>query len=146
MPNLSPLEREAWRGFLHTHAAVWKALDAELAKDDLSMPAYELLLTLQEAGDGGVRMSDLARTLRFSGGGLTRLVDRLERQGYVARRRCPEDGRGFDAVLTPSGERDLRRVHARHVRHVRTHVLDLLDDDDLRAMARVWAKVARAAA
>lgn len=142
MPNLSPTEMRAWRGFLHTHSAIWKDLDTALAEDDLSMPAYELLLTLQEAGDAGMRMTELARTLRFSGGGLTRLVDKLERRGSVERRRCPIDGRGFEAVLTPAGKRELRRVHAKHVRQVRAHFLDRLDPTDLEALTRVWTKLA----
>ena len=142
MPNLSPLEMHAWQGFLHTHAAIWKALDAALAEDELSMPAYELLHTLQEAGDAGLRMTELAKTLRFSSGGLTRLVDKLERRGTVERRRCPVDGRGFEAVLTPTGKRELRRVHAKHVRQVRSHFLDRLDPTDLEALTRIWAKLA----
>jgi len=132
----------AWQGFLHTHAAIWKALDAALAEDELSMPAYELLHTLQEAGDAGLRMTELAKTLRFSSGGLTRLVDKLERRGMVERRRCPVDGRGFEAVLTPAGKRELRRVHAKHVRQVRSHFLDRLDPTDLEALTRIWAKLA----
>ncbi len=142
MPNLSPMERRAWRGFLDTHAEIWKRLDALLAQDDLNMPAYELLFTLQEAGDAGMRMTELARTLRFSGGGLTRLFDKLERRGSVERRPCPIDGRGFEAVLTPAGKRELRRVHAKHVRQVRAQFLDRLEPDDLEALARVWSKLA----
>lgn len=145
MLSLDDTEKRAWRGFLHAHDALWKALDAELAKDDLNLPAYELLTTLQEAGQrrGGVRMTDLARTLRFSGGGLTRLADKLERQGFLERRRCPEDGRGFEAVLTEGGARRLRRVHAKHLREVRRRFLDKLSPDELTLLADLWERLER---
>ena len=63
MLTLSPPEQLAWRGFLHAHDALWKALERGLEADGLNLPAYELLTTLEEAGEGGVRMSDLAARL-----------------------------------------------------------------------------------
>jgi DNA-binding MarR family transcriptional regulator len=141
MLSLNDTEKRAWRGFLHAHDALWKALEAELAKDELNLPAYELLTTLQETG--GMRMTDLARTLRFSGGGLTRLADKLERQGFLERRRCPEDGRGFEAVLTERGARRLRRVHAKHLREVRRRFLDKLSPAELTLLADLWERLER---
>lgn len=140
MPNLTETEMEAWRGFLNTHAAVFHVLDAELADDGLNLPAYELLLTLQEAGDDGVRMSELARGLRFSGGGLTRLADRLERKGLIERRRCQADGRGLEALLTRAGSSKLKRVHAKHLRQVRENFLDRLSHEEIETLAKVWRK------
>ncbi|MFC4637639.1 MarR family winged helix-turn-helix transcriptional regulator [Deinococcus hohokamensis] len=140
MLNLNPTELLAWRGFLHTHDTLWKVLDAELAEDALNLPAYELLTTLQEAGAGGLRMTDLARSLRFSGGGLTRLADKLQAQGLIERRRCATDGRGWEALLTPEGGRKLRRVHARHLRSVRTHFLDRLSPQETELLAALWTR------
>ena len=140
MPNFTDTEMRAWRGFLHTHATVSRALDTDLATHGLNLPAYELLLALQEAGRGGVRMTDLARTLRFSGGRLTRLADRLELQGLIERRRCPDDGRGYDASLTRTGASTLKRVHAKHLRQVRARFLDRLSAAEVEALAAVWSK------
>jgi DNA-binding MarR family transcriptional regulator len=139
MLKLSETERLAWHGFLVTHDALWKALEAELARDDLNLPAYELLNTLQEAG-GGVRMSELAHKLRFSGGGLTRLAERLERQDFITRRRCPDDGRGFEAVLTEAGKQRLKRVDAKHLREVRMRFLDKLSPDEITLLADIWQR------
>lgn len=140
MPNFTDVEMRAWRGFLHTHDTVFRALDSDLAEDGLNLPAYELLVTLQEAGPDGVRMADLARALRFSGGGLTRLADRLERQGLIERRRCPHDGRGFEARLTSSGSSKLKRVHVKHLRQVRARFLDRLSTAEAETLAAVWSK------
>lgn len=141
MLNLNSLEKQAWRGFLHTHNSLWKALDAELAKDDLNLPAYELLTNLQEAGLGGIRMTELARSLRFSGGGLTRLADKLQHQALIGRRRCPEDGRGWEVYLTSIGEEKLKRIHAKHLREVRTRFLDKLTPQETEVLAGVWEKL-----
>lgn len=142
MPQLSDTELRAWRGFLHTHDTLWKTLDTDLAREfDLSLPAYELLLSLEDAGETGIRMTDLARSLRFSGGGLTRLVDRLQQGGLLERRRCATDGRGFEAVLTPEGRRLLKRVHVKHLQAVRALFLDRLTPEEQATLAAIWDKL-----
>ncbi len=142
MSRLSNTELRAWRGFLHTHDDLWKALDARLANDfELSLPGYELLLALEEAGDGGLRMAELAKRLRFSAGGLTRLVDKLQGKGLAERRKCEADGRGFDVHLTAAGRRHLRRVHVKHLEAVRALFLDKLTPGEQAALAEIWDKL-----
>ena len=102
--RLDQLELGAWRGFLRTHAALSRELDAELtAAHGLPLSAYEVLLFLADSPDGQMRMSDLADSVLLSRSGLTRLVDRLERDGLVQRRACPGDARGMNAVITDPG-------------------------------------------
>ncbi|ACO46826.1 MarR family transcriptional regulator [Deinococcus deserti] len=140
MLSLTPTELLAWRGFLHAHDTLWKALDAELTADELNLPAYELLTTLQEAGPDGLRMTELARRVRFSGGGLTRLADKLQAQGLIERRRCATDGRGWEAALTEQGVKKLRRVHVRHLRAVRARFLDRLTPAETELLAGLWPR------
>ena len=83
-------------------------------------------------------MSDLSRSVLLSPSGVTRLVDRLEREGLVDRERCPEDGRGYYAVLTDAGDRRLQEARATHLAGVRRLFLDRLGDDDLRRLAAYW--------
>ena len=107
---LSPPELAAWRGLLRSHAAVVRDLDAELrAGHDLSLHEYEVLLTLAGAPEGRMRMSDLATAVVLSQSGLTRLVDRLVRDGFVVRRRCDGDRRGLNAELTERWPAAVRR-------------------------------------
>lgn len=141
MLNLSALELLAWRGFLHTHDTLWKALDAELGQDSLNLAAYELLNTVQEAGADGIRMSDLAQKLRFSGGGLTRLADKLQQSGLIERRRCQTDGRGWEVVLTPAGQGQLKRASAKHLREVRKLFLDKLSAEEIELLGQIWTKL-----
>ena len=102
-------ELGAWRGLLRVHASLTKALDAELMREHgLPLSSYEVLLFLADAPDGRLRMSDLADGVLLSRSGLTRLVDRMERDGLLRRERCEDDARGYNAVITAEGPRAVR--------------------------------------
>src|SRR5436853_6001319 len=92
---LSERELRAWRGLLRVHSRLVKALDAELeAAHGLGVTSYEVLMYLADSPDGRMRMHDLASSVLLSRSGLTRLIDRLERDGYIKRESCATDGRG----------------------------------------------------
>ncbi len=108
VPHLSEPELAAWRGMLRAQAALLKTLDAELEQlQGLPLSSYEVLLTLDSAPARRMRMCELAESALLSRSGLTRLVDRLEREGFVARDSCTDDARGSFAVLTDRGARKL---------------------------------------
>ena len=114
-------ELSAWRGFLRAHAALHKALDAELeSRHGLPLTSFEVLGYLAEAEDQRMRMCDLAASILLSRSGLTRLVDRLEREGLIARASCSSDARGAFAVLTPAGRQRLEEARLTHLAGVRT--------------------------
>src|SRR3954470_17127219 len=112
---LSAQELRAWRGLLRVHASLVKALDAELESEHrLAVTTYEVLMYLADSPEGQMRMHDLASRVLLSRSGLTRLVDRLERDGLLERKTCESDARGAFAVLTPRGREKLtaaRRTH-----------------------------------
>jgi len=113
---LSARELRAWRGMLRTHAVLTKALDAELdAAHGLPLSSYEVLMHLNDAEDQRMRMSDLADLVILSRSGLTRLVDRLEREGLLERQSCASDARGSFASLTAAGRRKLAAARATHL-------------------------------
>ena len=104
--DLRPAELAAWRGMLRAQAALLHDMDAELtAGHGLALRSYEVLLHLEDAPRHRLRMSDLSHSVLLSASGVSRLVDRLERDGLVRRERCSADGRGYWAVLTGRGER-----------------------------------------
>lgn len=145
--RLSKDELGAWRGFLRVHRSLLHQLDADLAAaNDLPLRSYEVLLLLEDAPGRRLRMSDLSRSVLLSPSGVTRLVDRLEREGLVARERCPEDGRGYNTVLTAAGGARLRQARATHLAGVRRLFLDKLSDDDLLRMAACWDRLVPGAA
>jgi DNA-binding MarR family transcriptional regulator len=77
----------------------------------------------------------------LSRSGLTRLVDRLEAQGHVERRRCPSDARGAHAIITPSGMKRLRAAAGTHVASVRRLFLDRFSESELRTLAGLWERL-----
>src|ERR687895_1673277 len=122
--ELSAEELGAWRGLLRLHSALVKALDAELlAEHDLPLTSYEVLITLWAAPGRRRRMAELADSVLLSRSGMTRLVDRLEREGLLERNTCASDGRGTFAVLTDRGEELLAKARATHLEGVRERFL-----------------------
>src|ERR671925_585021 len=122
--ELAPAELGAWRGMLRVHSALVKALDAELlGAHSLPLTSYEVLINLEAAPGRRRRMAELADSVLLSRSGTTRLVDRLERDGLLAREDCPDDGRGSFAVLTEGGAQLLARARATHLAGVRERFL-----------------------
>jgi DNA-binding MarR family transcriptional regulator len=145
--ELSWQELGAWRGLLRVHSALVKALDAELlAEYDLPLSSYEVLINLQAAPDHRRRMAELAEGVLLSRSGMTRLVDRLEREGLLERDPCVSDGRGTFAVLTPKGEELLSRARRTHLDGVRERFLQHFGEDELEQLARYWNRVLPGAA
>ncbi len=86
-------------------------------------------------------MCDLAARLQLSPSGLTRRLDGLVRAGLVERRPSAVDRRVMLAVLTDAGWEHLERVAPFHVESVRRHVLDHVDERDIKAMARIFTAI-----
>jgi len=133
-----PLDAEemaAWHAFIRAHARVVRLLEAELeAEQGLSLPAYEVLAHLSEAPEGRLRMSDLAAQSVLTPSGLTRVVDRLVREGYVERARCEADARVVYAVITEAGIARVEQAYPTHLSGVRRHLVDRLSPAQLAAI------------
>lgn len=143
--GLDPTRMAAWRAFLEAHRRTTARLARELQDDeDLPLTWFDVLVQLSEAPSGSLRMQELAERVLLSQSGLTRLVDRLEAEGLVERRRCPEDGRGTLATLTRPGLARLRRAWPTHAAGVRTAFADLLTTEEAEVLARALGRVAAA--
>jgi DNA-binding MarR family transcriptional regulator len=141
-PCLDDRELRAWRGLLRAHAALTKALDNQLeAGHGLPLMSYEVLMQLADADERRMRMRDLASSVILSRSGLTRLVDRLQREGLIDREQCASDARGAYAVLTESGRARLREAQPLHRESVRQRFLSRFSDDELRELAVFWARL-----
>jgi DNA-binding MarR family transcriptional regulator len=127
---------------LRAHAKLTRELDAQLAREHkLPLSSYEVLLFLADAPDGQMRMSDLAESVLLSRSGLTRLVDRLEREGLLKRERCESDARGLFAEITPEGRRIFDAARRTHLDGVRALFLDRFSRDELRMLGGLWQKL-----
>jgi len=143
--RLDERELRAWRGMLRVHAAFTKALDAQLeAEHGLPLTSYEVLMFLADAPGRKMRMSELAEAIILSRSGLTRLVDRLERDGLLCRESCPHDARGAFAKLSPAGVEKLGAARATHLAGVRALFLSHLSPAEQELLGEVWERVLRA--
>jgi len=138
----SAVELQAWRGLLCTHAMLAKRLDAELERaHGVPLSSFEVLHHLGAAAEGRMRMCDLADSIHLSRSGLTRLVDRLERDGLLERCSCDHDARGAYACLTAKGREQLVQAKLTYVAAVRSHFLAHLDELELGLLAGLWDRV-----
>lgn len=107
---------EAWRSYLHSHAAIMRVLDAELlATHGVTARDYEVLLYLAQSPDRQLPMSALSERTRLTRSGITRLVDGLVQAGLIKRIACDRDARVSYAQLTDVGYEKLRDAGCTHV-------------------------------
>ena len=140
--RLDTRELRAWRGLLHVYAQLSKALDAQLvAEHGLPLTSYEVLMYLSDADGGRMRMNELADSVLLSRSGLTRLVDRLERDGYMERCSCAHDARGAFAVLTPAGREKVEAARVTHLAGVRQLFLSHFSEDELDTLGDAMDRV-----
>lgn len=140
--ELTEPELAAWRGFLRAHAHLVRELDANLRDaHDLSLSAYGVLVQLASAPDRRMRMSELADSVVLTPSGLTRLVDRLCREGLVERSRCPSDARGSFAVLTERGAERFAEARGAHLDGVRRLFLSHFSAAELRRLGEQWERL-----
>ena len=145
--RLTAPELAAWRGFLRVHSALIKELDAELeAQHGLPLSSYEVLIALADAPDRRLRMAELADRALLSRSGMTRLVDRLQKQGMLERERCDLDARGAYAVLTEKGRRLLAEARPAHLAGVRERFLRHLGEGEMATLAGIWERLVPGAA
>ena len=96
--------QRAWARFVTAQAVLLDRIEAAFAAADLPPLAwYDVLWILENADQGRLRMHDLARKAVVSRSNVTRLTDRMEKVGLVARSDCPVDGRGTVCELTAKG-------------------------------------------
>ena len=131
-----------WRSFLTAYSMITRQLDEELREETgLSLFEYAALLQLAEAEDRRLRMSELALGIVLTRSGVTRLVDRLERDGLVERGQCADDGRGSEAVLTQQGLERLRAASKVHLRGIDDYYFSQVSEADQTVVSRAMEDV-----
>ena len=138
-------QQRAWRAYIVGTTLLMERLDRDLREHhDLSLPEYEILVRLSETPDRMLRMAELADSVKNSRSRITHTIARMEREGIVERRQCAADGRGVFAILTDKGYALLEDAAPLHVESVRNALIDVVDAEDLQAVARAFASVADA--
>ncbi|WP_214110483.1 MarR family winged helix-turn-helix transcriptional regulator [Acrocarpospora catenulata] len=117
--------------FAEVYTGLADKTSAVFAEAGLSDVDFETLIRLARSPQQSLRMSDLAAQTSLSTSGITRVVDRLEREGLVTRQACATDRRASYAVITEAGTARLRQVIPRHLEEIEVWFTGLVPPDRL---------------
>lgn len=139
---LTKQEDRAWRGYRRMRTL----LDLELGRDlmresGLSEADYDVLSGLSETEGRRLRLSELAAQMLWSKSRLSHHITRMQQRGLVRREECSDDARGSMIVLTEAGWQAIVEAAPGHVESVRRHLIDLLTEDEIEALAAFTGRV-----
>jgi DNA-binding MarR family transcriptional regulator len=133
---------EAWVNLLRGQSAAIRVINAQLVADhQLTINDFECMLLLARAEDRRLRRVDLAEQLILTASGVTRLLDGLEKEGWVDRAACASDRRVTYAVLTDEGLRKLREASETHVADLRTFFETRYSSEELEQLAALLSRL-----
>ena len=132
-----------WVVLARAHAAIAARTAADVERHGLTLAEFGILEALHHKGP--MLLGELQRRILVSSGGVTYLVDRLVKRGFVERRDCPSDRRARYAALTDDGERFIAGIFPDHAECVR-ETLEGLSVDEQREAARLLRQLGLAAA
>ncbi len=133
---------DAWRTFALSHSRLLRELDEELQREHgVALGDYDVLVNLANAPRRRLRMCDLASQVLLSPSGISRRVERLEREGLVRRERAAGDARNVEAQLTQAGARLLRRLRATHRAGIRVGFADHYTPEELDALREMLERL-----
>ncbi len=148
MPDALPSDAviRAWTRLIRAQQTVLAAVEAELKAAGFPPLAwYDVLLELARA-DAGLRPFALEQALLLAQYNLSRLLDRLEKAGYIERRTCAEDGRGQIVAITPSGRALIKRMWPTYRAAIARHLGAKLSEDEAARLASLLGKLTGARA
>ena len=121
---------------IRLEVALWNRVDARLREShELSLAFFESLLFISRAPRGSMRVGDLARALRVTVGGASKLVDRIERAGLIERKLDPDDRRASRVVLTTAGKRKLTAALQTYEAEVGSFLSGVLSPEEQQQMS-----------
>jgi DNA-binding MarR family transcriptional regulator len=133
-------------GLLRAHAATTRQFNAELLQTHgLTLNDYDVLAQLSLGPDYGMKRSELAERVLLTPSGITRLLDGLERAGYVARGDCETDARVTYAVLTEAGRKKLREASKTHLGSVRALLSERFTAEELEQLSELLGRLPQGA-
>jgi len=137
---------DAWARLLRGHASATRELSAQLvAEHGLTINDYGALLSLSHAEGGRMRRIDLADELMLTASGITRLLEGLERAGFVERGECASDRRVTYAVLTPAGREKLEAASQSHLAGVAAFFEERFSAEEIEQLTSLLERLPEAA-
>jgi DNA-binding MarR family transcriptional regulator len=139
---LSPQVLSAWLGLLRSHAELTRAMNAQLvAEHGITLNDYDVMVNLENAPGGALRRVDLADRVLLTASGITRLLEGLERAGWVCKRACDSDGRVTYAVLTDAGYEKLKEASRTHHEDIGRMFTDHFSEQELDELSELLGRL-----
>ena len=132
-----------WVVLARAYTSVARHIEADIARSELTVAEFGILEVLYHKGP--LLLGEIQRKILVSSGGVTYLVDRLTAKGLVERQDCPDDRRARYAVLTPEGEKFIKRIFPGHARAIQ-HALDGLTPEEQAEATALLRTLGRTAA
>lgn len=126
---------------VETYKGLWSTLAPQLRDHGMTETEFEVLLRLRRSPGQRLRMSDLAAQTALSTSGITRVVDRLERDGLVCRETCVSDRRGFWAALSDQGRARIDGALDGHTALIEQYFTGRLSSNELDVLTATLRKV-----
>lgn len=139
---LSEGEREVWRAFYAMRRTLDRALDLQLLRDSqISASEYEILLAINDAPDGRLRVKEIAGTIGWEKSRVSHLIARMEKRDLIMRATCETDARGFWISLTADGRRAVLGAMGGHAAAVRRYFFDVLHPEEINGLKSLSSRV-----
>lgn len=135
------LSGDAWEALFRAQVTVMRRLAADDVWGELTMREYDVLFTLAGCPHGAMRLGELNEYVLLSQPSLSRMVERLERAGYVERAPSEGDRRGTQVSLTPSGADKQREIGRRHLASIHHYMSGALDAGELETLRELTGKL-----
>jgi DNA-binding MarR family transcriptional regulator len=133
---------DVWVRLLRGHAATTRSFNRDLlAEHDLTDNDYEVLLLLSRAEDCRMRRVDLSDQVLLTASGITRLLDGLQRAGFVDKGTCASDARVTYAVLTDAGRAKVQEASGSHLDAVRALFEERFSRDELETLSELLGRL-----
>lgn len=135
---------DAWAALLHTERALQDRIEDDLKRAGLPpLDWYDVLQELEVSAEGMLRQAALQRSTELAQYNICRLIDRLERDGLVARKSCPVDARNNVVVITDKGQSLRRQMLPVYAAAVDAHIGRHLSTEEAEQLRTILVKLKR---
>lgn len=133
---------KAWRNLLDYNTEALYRTERELkAAGAIALSAYDILIELETAPEKRLRMYDLSQACILTKSGATKMVNSLEKQGYLKREKCPSDLRGFHAVITARGSAAVRKAWPVYRQCIENFFTSALNAQEIKQLSEILPKL-----
>jgi DNA-binding MarR family transcriptional regulator len=127
--------------FSEAYSGLTGRFATQFAEHGLAPIEFEVLIRLARSPQGQLRMTDLSAQTSLTTSGVTRVIDRLERDRLVCRTACPNDRRSMYAVITATGRGRLDAMLPGHLALIDEWFTGRLSPDELTGLLGALRKI-----